>query len=185
MNRYGVLAQEHWRRHAPRKYAELKNPTEFFETLGETAAAQIVTVSDGLKRQLPPDLPYLETVRELRAIQKQAEDLVLSDLVYSVEPEPRSLIEELEDLLGALPGPSTIEDQLTRLRDEAAEEADREGWAQPLLSEEQAEQERRWTALLPLVQLPREASEMTEAELSERIQALRALLPPQGSSAEL
>jgi len=181
MNRYGLLAQEHWRRHAPQRYAALEHPAEFFETLGETAAAQIAELSDRLEQQLPADLGYLERVAQLRTVQKQAEELVLSDLVYSVKPEPANLAEELEELLAVLPSPSMIEDALARLTSEAEEDAEREGWSQPLLSEEQSAQQARLTALLPLVRLPRDPDQMSEAELSDRILALRTFVPEPSS----
>jgi hypothetical protein len=50
------------------------------------------------------------------------------------------------------------------------------GWSEPLLSEEQEAQHQRLTALLPLVRLDRDPSEMSETELSDRIEALRPFL---------
>ncbi len=177
MNRYGLLAQAHWRTHAPQKYAALEDPSEFFETLGETVAAQVAETSSRLEATLPADLEYLDQVGQLRTIQKQAEELVLTELVYSVTPEPSSRAEELAELLAMLPGPAMIEDSLQRLMQEAEEEAEREGWSQPLLSDDQEEQRARLTALLPLVRLEREPEEMSSTELDDRIRALTPFLP--------
>lgn len=173
MNRYGLLARQHWQSAAPQRYAALEDPTRYFEALGETIAAQVTTMSDHLEQKLPSELAYLDRVAQLRTIQKQAEELVLSELVYSVEPETSSLTGELEQLLAELPSPAMIEDSLQRLELEAQEEAEREGWSTALLSEEDQARKDQLTALLPLVRMEREPEAMSEAELSDRILALR------------
>lgn len=177
MNRYGLQARSHWMTHAPSRYADLEDPVGFFRELGESAAAQIAELSAQLERDLPQDLPEMERVARMRSIQEQAEEVVLTDLIYSVPPESSSLAEELEDLLGQLPSASMIESMLERLQAEAEEEAEREGWSRVLLSEEQEEQHQRLTKLLGLVRLPQDPEQMSEAELSERIAALRPFLP--------
>ncbi|WP_215817425.1 hypothetical protein [Pimelobacter sp. 30-1] len=184
MNRYGLLAQAHWRTHAPTRYAALEDPAAYFTTLGETVAAQVASTQDRLEQGLPAELEYLDRVAQLRTLQRQAEELVLTDLVYSVTAEPSSRAEELETLLGLLPSPAMLEEQLARLTAEATEEAEREGWSQPLLSEEQEEQQDRLLALLQLVRLDRDPAQMSEAELSERIQALAPFLPPESAATE-
>lgn len=173
MNRYALLALSHWQTHAPARCAALEDPTSFFETLGNTAAAQIQVLSDRLEQDLPRELAYLNRVAQLRAIQKQAEEQVLSELVFWVEPEISTLVEELGQLLAELPGAGMIEDSLQRIELESQEEADREGWSTPLLSEEDLAQRDQLRALLPLVRLDRAPEEMEEAELSDRILALR------------
>ena len=137
MNKYGLMAREHWSRHAPSRFATLEDPEQYFTDLGETAAAQIEQLSVSLERSLPADLEYLDRVAQLRAIWKQAEDAVLSELVYSVEAEPSSLAEELETMLGSLPSASMIENELQAIQEQAEEEAEREGFSTPILSEEQ------------------------------------------------
>lgn len=184
MNRYGLQARSHWMTHAPSRYADLENPTEFFQQLGETAADQIATLTAQLEQDLPNNLSYLERVQQLRAVQKQAEEIVLSELIYSVPTEASSLAEELEDLLGQVPSAPMITSMLERLQTEAEEEAEQEGWTRPLLSEEQEAQHQRLTRLLGMVELPRDPEEMSEAELSERIAALRPFLPQETSPSE-
>ena len=182
MNKYGLIAQEHWQRHAPSRYAALENPSEFFEELGQAALDQIEQLQTSLEAQIPKDLPYLEQVGQLRAAQKQAEEQVLNELVYSVEPEASSLAEELEQMLGDLPSPQMIEDSLTRMQQDAQDEAEREGWTAPTLTDEQQERADRLTALLPLVSLPADPSQMSEAELTDRILALRPFWDPETRS---
>jgi len=179
MNKYGLIAQEHWARHAPSRYAALENPSEFFQDLGESAAAQIDQLSTSLEREMPKDLSYLEQVAQLRAIQQQAEHTVLAELVYSVEPEPTSLAAELEQMLGDLPTPALIETALQEMQQTAEDEAERDGRTTPILSDEQQERHDRLTALLPLVSLTSEPATMSEAELTDRILALRPFWDPE------
>lgn len=178
MNRYGLLAQEHWRRHAPGRYETLENPEAFFQDLGESVLAQVDQTASSLERQLPADLPYLERVAALRAIQNQAEESALADLVFSVEPEPTDLAQELEDALALLPDPVMIQDSLARIELEALEEAEREGRPSPVLTAEQEQRRHRLMALQPLVSGP-DPEEMDEASLRDRLLALAPYLPTQ------
>ena len=178
MNHYGLMAQEHWSRHAPSRYAALENPEEFFTELGESAAAQIEALSASLEQTVPSDLPYLEEVAQLQAVRKQAEDVVLSELIFSVTAEPSGLAEELETMLGELPSATMIEHELQSIQEDASEEAEREGFSEPILSDEQEARRSRLQKMLPLVTLDREPSEMDETELTNRILALREFWSP-------
>ena len=51
MNRYGLMAQQHWARWLPARYATIKNPDSFFSDLGIQASDQI----DQLALQLAGD----------------------------------------------------------------------------------------------------------------------------------
>lgn len=178
MNKYALIAQEHWSKHAPARTAALGTPDEqqkFFEELGESALAQIDQLQSALEAQIPKDLPYLEQVGQLRAAQKQAEEQVLTELVYSVEPEASSLVEELEQMLGDLPSPSMIEDSLAQIQ----EQAENETLDSATLSDEQQERHDQLTALLPLVTVPSDPSTLSEAELADRILALTPFWDPQ------
>lgn len=99
MNLYGLMARDHWQKYAPSRYATLEDPQEFFTQLGESVLTQVVRISTALERGLSQDMPYLERAAQLRAVQRQAEEIALADLVYTVEPET-SLAEELDELLG-------------------------------------------------------------------------------------
>ncbi|MBP2436942.1 hypothetical protein [Microbacterium amylolyticum] len=82
MNQYGQLAMSHWQTHAPQRYAEIDNPTTFFEMLGEQAMEQITSLAAKLEGTDRETEGYLEKVGRLNAARKQAEEIVLSDLVW-------------------------------------------------------------------------------------------------------
>ncbi len=87
MNRYGQLAQEHWRRWLPTRYAAIPDPEAFLSTLGQEVRDQVADLSQQLEG---PDLPgegYLEKLGRLNMAKLQAEEQVLADLVY-LPPEP-------------------------------------------------------------------------------------------------
>lgn len=170
MNRYGLIARDHWQAHAPARYESLENPEEYFTALGESVLAQVDQTARDLERQLPTDLPYLERVAQLRAVQLQAEELALADLVYSVEPESTDLVEELEMLLDQLPSTSMIRDALATLDLQIQEDADRER-RRALPTDEQSTRRRQLEDLLPLVSGP-DPQTQDEAQLRWRILAL-------------
>ncbi len=41
MNRYGLMAREHWARWLPARYAAIENPDRFFTDLGNQVAGRI------------------------------------------------------------------------------------------------------------------------------------------------
>lgn len=99
MNRYGRMAYDHMRQHRPKAFASLTDPTEFFSTMGEEAAAQITRLRDELLGAQRPG-ENLETYRRrsLQA-QRQAEELVLAETVLlpaeadATQPEDEQLLE--------------------------------------------------------------------------------------------
>lgn len=84
MNRYGAQARDHWSRVAPIRYAALPNPEEFFEVLGEQVQGQVDDLSQTIAGSDPAGETYLEKVGRLTMAQKQAEEIVLSDLVWII-----------------------------------------------------------------------------------------------------
>lgn len=177
MNKYARIAQDYWRSHAPTRYAALEDPEGYFTELGDSAAFQIDQMARELEARLPADLPYLERVAQLRAVKQQAEETVLTDLVYSIPPEPASLAAELDELLGELPSAAAITVWIEKIQQDAADEAEREGFSAPLLTDEQAARVTQLQALLPLVTAPVE--DLTEPELRDRVLALRAFWDPE------
>ncbi len=72
MNRYGQLAQEHWRRWLPIRYAAIPDPEDFFSTLGQEVQDQVADLSVQLEG---PDLPgegYLEKLGRLNMAKPSA-----------------------------------------------------------------------------------------------------------------
>ncbi len=86
MNRYGIEAKKYWADYAPSRYEALEDPEAFFEGLGEQVEEQVLTLSLELQGNDPADEDYLEKVRRLTAAQRQAEEIVKSDLVW-IKPE--------------------------------------------------------------------------------------------------
>lgn len=95
MNKYGAMAQKHMQDFLPEALAQIENPQEHFEALGVEVASRIVDLSMQLEG---PDLPgeeYLAKVGRLNAVKKQAEELVLTHLVWL--PPEISEAEEREE----------------------------------------------------------------------------------------
>jgi len=73
MNRYGLMAREHWARWLPARYAAIENPDRFFTDLGNQVAGRI--------DQLGAPAGRLGQARH------QAEEIVLTEMVL-LPPEP-------------------------------------------------------------------------------------------------
>lgn len=81
MNRYGVMALQHWARWLPRQYAAIGDPDSFFTTLGEEAARQIEDLTDELASEAGQSDSYLVRVGQLLAARAIAEELILPQRV--------------------------------------------------------------------------------------------------------
>ena len=115
MNKYGAQARDHWVRVVPSRYAELPNPEEFFEILGEQVQGQVDDLSITIAGPDPAGESYLEKVGRLTMAQRQAEEIVLADLVW-VTPE-LSADEEREEWEGWRPMDSTLSDWAWQMQD--------------------------------------------------------------------
>ena len=87
MNRYGLMAQTHWARWLPSRYAAIGDPEAFFTGLGEQAAARIDDLALELAGDDRPGEGYLGKAGRLGQARRQAEEIVLADLVL-LDPEP-------------------------------------------------------------------------------------------------
>ena len=92
MNKYGRIAMTHWRTWRPEAYHELPNPEEFFSTLGETLADEIVDLAVDMRQPDTPGEGYLEKVGRLNMARLMAEEKILGERVYALrefdeEPE--------------------------------------------------------------------------------------------------
>ncbi len=177
MNRYGMMARDHWMRHAPIRYAALEDPQAYFTQVGESIAAQVEQAATQLEKDLPANLPYMERVGQLRTIRRQAEEVALADQVYSVQTEP-TLIEELEELLAQLPSPADIPRLIEQIIDQARDLAEVEDWPEPVLSQEQQDRLTYLQNLRPLIEAV-DPQAMSEAEIRDRILQLQNLRPAQ------
>lgn len=86
MNHYGTIAQEHWTRAAPLRTAALEDPARFFTLMGDQVLSQVDSLSRTLQGKQPEDESYMQTVGRLNAAKKQAEEIVLAELVW-ITPE--------------------------------------------------------------------------------------------------
>jgi hypothetical protein len=87
MNRYGLMAQQHWARWLPARYARIGDPDSFFSELGMLTAERIDSLALELAGDDQPGEGYLGKVGRLGQARHQAEEIVLADLIL-LEPEP-------------------------------------------------------------------------------------------------
>lgn len=83
VNRYGMMAQQHWARWLPRQYAAVGDPERFFTTLGEEVARQIEDLADELAVEIGQDDSYLVRLSRLVAARATAEELILPQRVLA------------------------------------------------------------------------------------------------------
>jgi hypothetical protein len=93
VNQYGALARQHQKRWRPASYAAITDPAAYFTDLGEQAAGEITALWAQMRAQAgnPPGEDYLARVARLNALRKQAEEVVLADLILL--PPERDAIE--------------------------------------------------------------------------------------------
>ena len=87
MNRYGVIAREHWARWLPRRYAAIEDPGSFFSDLGSQAEARIDSLAAGLAGDDPPGEGFLGKAGRLGEARHRAEQIVLTEDIL-LPPEP-------------------------------------------------------------------------------------------------
>lgn len=87
MNRYGVMAQKHWARWLPARYASIEEPASFFSDLGSQAAERIDALALSLAGDDQPGEGYLAKAGRLGQARRQAEEIVLAEMVL-LAPEP-------------------------------------------------------------------------------------------------
>lgn len=87
MNRYGLMARNHWARWLPSRFAAIADPEEFFTDLGTQVAEQIDHLGLELAGDDQPGEGYLGKAGRLGQARHQAEEIVLADLVL-LDPEP-------------------------------------------------------------------------------------------------
>ena len=87
MNYYGEMARDHWARWLPGRYAQIGDPGSFFSDLGSQAEARIDALADELAGDDRPGEGFLGKAGRLGQARRQAEEIVLSEMVL-LEPEP-------------------------------------------------------------------------------------------------
>jgi hypothetical protein len=96
MNYYGSMARQHWARWLPQQYAAIEDPGSFFSDLGNRASDQIAELADQLAGDGSPAEGYLDRVGRLGQARRQAEEIVLAQMIL-LEPEPGADLDEQED----------------------------------------------------------------------------------------
>jgi hypothetical protein len=87
MNHYGAMAQRHWARWLPSQYAAIQDQERFFTDLGDRASERIAELADHFAGEVPPGEGYLDRVGRLGQARRQAEEIVLAEMIL-LEPEP-------------------------------------------------------------------------------------------------
>ena len=87
MNRYGLMAQRHWARWLPQRYATIEDPDSFFSTLGQETEQQIDALATELAGDDQPGEDYLAKAGRLTAARSQAEEIILPQQILPA-PEP-------------------------------------------------------------------------------------------------
>jgi hypothetical protein len=81
MNPYGAMMQRHWQQWLPEPYAAIRDPGTFFTVLGDLVAQQVDELADDLAGDDLPGEGYLAKVARLSAARRQAEEIILPELV--------------------------------------------------------------------------------------------------------
>jgi hypothetical protein len=89
MNRYGLMAHQHWERWLPARYATIEDPDSFFSNLGNQVSGQIDQLALQLAGDDQPGEGYLAKAGRLGQARRQAEEIVLTDLIL-LDPEPEA-----------------------------------------------------------------------------------------------
>jgi hypothetical protein len=87
MNRYGLMARQHWARWLPGRYAAIEDPGSFFTDLGRLVAERVDQLALRLAGDDQPGEGYLGKAGRLGQARHQAEEIVLAEMVL-LEPEP-------------------------------------------------------------------------------------------------
>lgn len=90
MNKYGRLAQTHWSRWLPTRYAQIPDPESFFTDLGEQIQEQVIEVADAMSSQQAPEQQYLARVGQLNMARLAAEEQVMAEMAYLSPELPES-----------------------------------------------------------------------------------------------
>jgi hypothetical protein len=90
---YGAMAQRYWQEWLPQRYAAITDPDSFFGRLSADVSHEIAELSGQMSAAHgnPPGEDFTDRVGRLNATRKQAEEIVLADLVLlPPEGEPKT-----------------------------------------------------------------------------------------------
>lgn len=151
MNRYGTLAMAHWTRWLPTRVA-LIPPAEredFFTQLGVEISDQILATEEAILAAAElSGLEFVQRAGRLTAIHRQAEEMVLAQMVF-LDPEPGT--DPSDETFQTIPDP----DPMDQWMDQDGLPLDRNHplWAMlmddSISPEEFAQARRQWVESLP------------------------------------
>ena len=108
MNRYGLMAQQHWERWLPGRYAAIEDPDSFFSDLGNQAEARIGSLAAELAGNDQPGEGFLAKAGRLGEARHRAEQIVLPEDVL-LAPEPGADQDAGEPAAGSGLGPGVAD----------------------------------------------------------------------------
>lgn len=85
MNKYAMLAQQHWETYRPLEFAQMNDRETFFTNLGEQISYQIAELARQLEGGVQPGEAYLAKVGRLGAARRSAEEQVLRETLPAAE----------------------------------------------------------------------------------------------------
>lgn len=80
MNKYGAMAQEHWKTWLPGRYATIQDPDSFFSELGIEVSDRIAALEIDLLGPDNPNEDFFTRVGRRNMARLQAEELTLPEL---------------------------------------------------------------------------------------------------------
>jgi hypothetical protein len=98
VNKYAAMAESHWKRWLPNRYARVGDPSNFFSTLGMEASNQIAALALDLLGSESPGEDFLTRVGRRNMARLQAEEMVLRELIL-LPPEDSASEDDDSDLL--------------------------------------------------------------------------------------
>ena len=87
MNKYAEIARQHWTRTDPARVQAMADPETFFRELGEQVESQVQALATQLAGPDQPGEEYLQKVGRLNMARLQAEEAVMTDLVWISGPQ--------------------------------------------------------------------------------------------------
>lgn len=96
MNKYGRLAQRHWQRWLPTRYAQIQDLESFFTGLGDQIEDQVTQMAEASVRAEPEATDYLARVGQLNMARLAAEEAAMAQLAY-LPPEPQTEGDQQDD----------------------------------------------------------------------------------------
>ncbi len=129
MNRYGRMAQTHWKEFRPEHIARITDPEPFFQRLGEEVEERIIELADALAGKDEPGEGYMEKLGRLNMARADAESQILREMVLlpseedELEEEKEMAAEMVEAMFGVV---LTQEDDMEADARRAAEDEERQ-----------------------------------------------------------